>query len=56
MVVVVGGSQRLLDLNPTTVLVVLFLELGLLLGCENSMLQNKANVVELCVIDGGFLS
>ena len=36
----VGGcgwySQRLLSLNPTTVMVVLLLGLGLLLGCDNS--------------------
>ena len=31
-----GGSQRLLSLNPTTVLVVLLLGLWLLLGCDNS--------------------
>ena len=30
------GSQRLLSLNPTTVLVVLLLELWLLLGCDNA--------------------
>ena len=37
VVVVVGGcSQRLLSLNPTTVMVVLLLGLGLLLGCDNS--------------------
>ena len=30
-----GGSQRLLSLNPTTVLVVLLLALWLLLGCDN---------------------
>ena len=30
-----GGSQRLVSLNPTTMLVVLFLELWLLLGCDN---------------------
>ena len=30
-----GGSQRLLCLNPTTVMVVLFLGLWLLLGCDN---------------------
>ena len=29
------GSQRLLNLNPTTVLVVVLLGLWLLLGCEN---------------------
>ena len=33
--VVVGGSQRLLSLNPTTVMVVLLLGLWLLLGCDN---------------------
>ena len=32
---VVGGrSQQLLSLNPTTVMVVLFLGLWLLLGCD----------------------
>ena len=30
-----GGSQRLLSLNPTTVMVVLLLGLWLLLGCDN---------------------
>ena len=30
-----GGSQRLLCLNPTTVMVVLLLGLWLLLGCDN---------------------
>ena len=34
----VGGSQRLLSLNPTTVLVVLLLGLWLLLGCDNKKL------------------
>ena len=31
-----GGSQRLLSLNPTTVMVVLLLGLWLLLGCDNN--------------------
>ena len=31
-----GGSQRLLCLNPTTVMVVLLLGLWLLLGCDNT--------------------
>ena len=31
-----GGSQRLLSLNPTTVMVDLLLGLWLLLGCDNS--------------------
>ena len=35
MVVGGGGSQLLLSINPTTVLVVLLLELWLLLGCDN---------------------
>ena len=30
-----GGSQRLLSLNPTTVLVVLLLGIWFLLGCDN---------------------
>ena len=30
-----GGSHRLVSLNPTTMFVVLFLELWLLLGCDN---------------------
>ena len=30
-----GGSERLLSPNPTTVMVVLFLVLWLLLGCDN---------------------
>ena len=30
-----GGSQRLLSLNPTTVMAVLLLGLWLLLGCDN---------------------
>ena len=30
-----GGSQRLLSLNPTKVMVVLLLGLWLLLGCDN---------------------
>jgi len=34
--VVGGGSQRLLSLNPTTVIVVLLLGLWLLLGCDNN--------------------
>ena len=37
MVVVGGGSQRLLCLNPTTVMVVLLLGLWLLLGCDNNV-------------------
>ena len=36
MVGVVSCSQRLLSLNPTTVLVILLLGLWLLLGCDNS--------------------
>ena len=40
--VVGGGSQRLLSLNPTTVLVVLVLGLWLLLGCDNfNIIQNS---------------
>ena len=35
--VVVGGSQRLLSLNPTTVIVVLLMGLWLLLGCDNKL-------------------
>ena len=35
-----GGSQRLLSLNPTTVLVVLLLGLWLLLGCDNILQRN----------------
>ena len=34
---VVGGSQRLLSLNPTTVLVVLLLGFWLLLGCDKNV-------------------
>ena len=34
-VLVGGGSQRLLSLNPTTVMVVLLLGLWFLLGCDN---------------------
>ena len=33
----VGGSQRLLSLNPTTVMVVLVLGLWLLLGCDKNV-------------------
>ena len=33
----VGGSHRLLCLNPTTVMVVLLWELWLLLGCDNKV-------------------
>ena len=33
------GFQRLLCLNPTTVLVVLLLGLWLLLGCDNKLLK-----------------
>ena len=33
--VVGGGSQRLLSLNPTTDLAVLLLGLWLLMGCDN---------------------
>ena len=42
MVVVGGGgcSQRLLSLNPTTVMVVLLMGLWLLLGCDNSRCQS----------------
>ena len=36
MVVVGGGSQRLISPNPTTVFVVLLLGLRLLLGCDNN--------------------
>ena len=43
---VVGGSQRLLSLNPTTVMVVLLLGfwLLLLLGCDNIQLQSRQKV------------
>ena len=34
-----GGSQQLLSLNPTTVMVVLLLGLWLLLGCDNISLN-----------------
>ena len=43
MLVVVGvgdGTQRLLRLNPTTVMVVLLLVLWLLLGCDNKLRNN----------------
>ena len=36
----VGSSQRLLSLNPTTVLVALFLGFWLLLGCDNKTVSN----------------
>ena len=35
----VGGSQRLLCLNPTTLIVVLLLGLWFLLGCDNQTLS-----------------
>ena len=38
---VVGGSQRLLSLNPTTVIVVLLLGLWLLLGCDKKAKDKK---------------
>ena len=38
--VVGGGSQRLLSLNPTTVMVVLLLGLWLLLGCDKNISDN----------------
>ena len=38
-----GGFQRLLSLNPTTVMVVLLLRLLLLLGCDNRNIQVLAN-------------
>ena len=38
---VVGGSQRLLSLNPTTFLVVLLLRLWLLLGSDNNKNNKK---------------
>ena len=42
-----GGSQRLLSLNPTTVMVVLLLGLWLLLGCDNNYLvKNLLYVVK----------
>ena len=34
-----GGSQRLLCLNPNTVMVVLLLGLWLLLGCNNESVK-----------------
>ena len=37
----VGGSQRLLSLNPIIVIVVLLLGLWLLLGCDNKKNLNK---------------
>ena len=42
-----GGSQRLLRLNPNTVLVVLFLELWLLLGCDNTA-QDPSLISMIC--------
>ena len=41
-VVVDGGSQRLLGLNPATVMVVLLLGLWLLLGCDNMLIVDKS--------------
>ena len=40
-------SQRLLCLNPTTVMVVLLLGLWLLLGCDNSKLYNSIKLILL---------
>ena len=37
MVMVGGGSQQLLSLDPTTFLVVLLLGLWLLFGCDNKI-------------------
>ena len=41
-----GGSQRLINLNPTTVIVVLLLGLWLLLGCDNYDIQALAGESE----------
>ena len=38
---VVGGSQRLLSLNSTTVMVVLLLGLWLLLGCDKNLDKHR---------------
>ena len=40
----VGGSQRLLSLNPTTVMVVLLLGLWLLLGCDKNLVQQSIHI------------
>ena len=49
--VVVGGSQRLLSLNPTTVMVVLLLGLWLLLGCDNMITRSFNCVVVRIVVE-----
>ena len=41
-----GGSQRLLCLNPTTVMVVLLLGLWLLLGCDNKTCFMQGRKIE----------
>ena len=46
-----GGSQRLLCINPTTVIVVWLLELGLLLGCDNEWGDSVSRMDEMCRID-----
>ena len=51
--VVGGGSQRLLSLNPTTVMFVLLLGLWLLLGCDIS--THFENTVHLTLINVAFL-
>ena len=45
----VGGSQRLLSLNPTTVMVVLLLGLWLLLGCDNYLCVHQ-NILNSSII------
>ena len=47
VVVVVSGSQRLLSLNPTTVMVVLLLGLGLLLGCDKNEISFSLDLTEI---------
>ena len=60
MVVVGGGggggggcSQRLLSLNPTTVMVVLLLGLWLLLGCDNSYNKLDRNNPTMMFVENG---
>ena len=48
-------SQRLLSLNPTTVMVVLLLGLWLLLGCDNKV-SFKGNGLKREVGQGGYFA
>ena len=50
-----GGSQRLLYLNPTTVMVVLLFGLWLLLGCDNMRTECTSNFITILMKTSVFM-